>query len=430
EQLRAKENEVMEISQQLAKLNNHMKSVQKSFEEKAMAKDKQIKALEQQIETLKEQKENESKSIINLNFIPSLSSSSSSLSLSPFTNLQSMELFHSAKQVKTLVGHKGIISSVQFCPFDDGRTICSASLDQSIRLWDVQTAKQLQLFKGKSAFTCAQFSPLHCGRNDEKESKHGPAICSASRNGCIYFCDIQTGKFESIFAGHKDSVTSVHFSPFKGGRILCSGSWDETICLWDASKAQILHTLKGHEGGVNCVQFSPLSNGCAGKCIVNNKDSDSDVVDIGGAGYTICSGADDNVVRLWDVDTLKELTVFKGHKDAVFDVRYSPFAVCFGGGCLICSAGDKTVRLWDTRISQQVQLFQEHSGSVRCALFAPFRSAESNATASGNSTASTQHVVDGRQSGAVIGWNLHSIESNTDANSNVKRHFDHVFFGR
>jgi WD40 repeat protein len=76
-------------------------------------------------------------------------------------------------------------------------------------------------------------------------------------------------------------TTSVAFSP--NGRLLASGaSCGTRITLWDLRSGKEVKTISAHLDGVSSVAFSP-------------------------DGKTLASGSDNGTIKLWDVDSGKEL---------------------------------------------------------------------------------------------------------------------------
>ncbi|ETN98492.1 hypothetical protein RFI_39005, partial [Reticulomyxa filosa] len=219
--------------------------------------------------------------------------------------------FFHFKLLKTFDECNGPVRSVDYATFDNNQLLCFGSEDKTVRLWNIKTNEQIQSFNGHSMF-------------DE----------------------------------HTNAVEWIEFSSFNNGRYLCSGSTDKTIRLWDIETSKSLHVFNGHMNDVLCVNFSPLQSN---NDDVNNKINSIGI--IGGNGYTICSGSDDNTIRIWDIESLKDVIVFKGHEDSILCVKYLPYESRISGGANIILSGsaDQSVRLWDIRSNQQIQMFDEHT---------------------------------------------------------------------
>ncbi|MCP4345291.1 MAG: PQQ-binding-like beta-propeller repeat protein, partial [Desulfobacterales bacterium] len=275
------------------------------------------------------------------------------------------------KELSVFKGHSSLVSSVSFSP--DGTFITSGSADNTVRLWDVETGKELSAFEGhSSSVSSVSFSP------------DGRRIASGSHDKTVRLWDVETGKELSVFKGH--SVNSVSFSP--DGRRIASGSPDKTVCLRDVETGKELRVFKGHSSYVYSVLFSQdgrfIVSGShdktvrlwdveTGKEVIVFKGHLSDVksVSFSPDGTLIASGSKDNTVRLWDVETGKEVSVLKGHSSEVNSVSFSPDGRRIASGAGSLSGKDITVRLWDVKTIRELSLFKGHSSKVTSVSFSP-----------------------------------------------------------
>jgi WD40 repeat protein len=67
-------------------------------------------------------------------------------------------------------------------------------------------------------------------------SPDGKTLASASMDGTVKLWDVTTGKEKATLKGHTAAVYSVSWSP--DGKTLASASCDQTVKLWDVSPAR------------------------------------------------------------------------------------------------------------------------------------------------------------------------------------------------
>ncbi|ETO34203.1 WD-repeat protein [Reticulomyxa filosa] len=280
-------------------------------------------------------------------------------------NLFMLDTFcSSSKLLKPFFGHTNYVRSIDYLTLDCGPLLCSGSEDKTVRVWDVENNKQIQVFNGHSRNVyCVKFSSYHYHNNRQN------VICSSSQDSTIRFWNFKDNQQSQILNGHANGVIGIEFSRFNGGRYLCSGSHDNTIRLWDVKTSKSLHVLNGHKDSVYCVDISPLQSN---KGNGDNNESNSIGV-IGGRGYTICSGSWDTTIRIWDIETAKQFIVFKGHEDWINSVKYvsSRSGIIGGANTILSGSSDGSVRLWDIRSGQQIQIFNGHTSFVNAVEYSP-----------------------------------------------------------
>ncbi|UCH94417.1 MAG: hypothetical protein JSV88_29675 [Candidatus Aminicenantes bacterium] len=215
--------------------------------------------------------------------------------------------------------HMDAITCITYNP--SGQLIASGSKDSIIRVWDADTGKEIQAFKGHlDIITSIIFSP------------DWEYLLSGSSDNTIRLWKTFYGKELRCIKGHKGDVTCLKYFP--DGMRVVSSSKDHTIKIWDVDEKLELFALEGHQAPVYSISISPDGN-------------------------RIISGSGDRSIKLWDVNDRKEIYTFKGHKDVVRSVCFSP-----DGKHFLSGSADRTIGLWETTSRKLLCLFKKHSNEV------------------------------------------------------------------
>ncbi|MEW6499013.1 MAG: WD40 repeat domain-containing protein, partial [Cyanobacteriota bacterium] len=205
---------------------------------------------------------------------------------------------YGVRERNRLEGHNKGVISVSYSP--DGKTLASASDDNTIKVWNLATGKEIATLQGhREAVISVNYSP------------DGKTLASASWDNTIKVWNLATGKAIVTLQGHSHLVYDVSYSP--DGKTLASASEDKTIKVWNLATGQAIVTLQGHNKGVISVSYSP-------------------------DGKTLASASWDNTIKVWNLATGKEIATLQGHREAVISVSYSP-----DGKTLASASKDNTI---------------------------------------------------------------------------------------
>ncbi|XP_036600027.1 WD repeat-containing protein 82-like [Trichosurus vulpecula] len=204
---------------------------------------------------------------------------------------------HYNKYIRYFPGHEKRVVALSMSPVDE--TFISASLDKTIRLWDLRVPNCQGLMYLQGTPFCA-FDPegiiFAAGVNSEvvklydirafdkgpfsnfqmqqdktsewtglKYSNDGKRILIATNGSYIHLIDSFTGVPMHSFKGFNNSNNIACFTP--DSEFVMAGSDDGKIHVWNGGKGIKVAVLNGkHTGPITCLQFNPKFMTFASTC--------------------------------------------------------------------------------------------------------------------------------------------------------------------
>ncbi|KAG2743284.1 WD40 repeat-like protein [Suillus brevipes Sb2] len=220
----------------------------------------------------------------------------------------------------TLKGHEEEVNDVAFIL--GTRLLVSSSHDKSLRVWDLDTGKQVG-------------EPL-LGHDAEVRriaaSPDGRWIASGADNGSILVWEVATDKTVTelkrvpvSFKGHKEWVRGVVFAP--DSETFASASWsDETVCVWKRETGEIV--------------FGPLKVGRWAFSVAYSPD-----------GTKLVAGTSEHII-VWNLKTGKELLKIE---QPAYRVAFTP------DGLRLVSGNTNDIRISDATTGNIIKQFDAHT---------------------------------------------------------------------
>ncbi|HWO19850.1 MAG TPA: WD40 repeat domain-containing protein, partial [Kofleriaceae bacterium] len=243
-----------------------------------------------------------------------------------FLRVRHLATRESPALVRDLVGHS---SSVQACAVTaDGRRVVSASFDETLKVWDLESGRVLATLQGHadSVRGCAV-------------TADGRRVVSASQDQTLKVWDLDSGRELTTLQGHTARVTACAVTA--DGRRVVSASQDRTLKVWDLDSGRELATMQGHVARVTACAVTP-------------------------DGRRVVSASDDQMLKVWDLDSGRELATLQGHA-----ARVTACAVTLDGRRVISASWDQTLKVWDLESRRELATLQGAAARVTACAVTP-----------------------------------------------------------
>ncbi len=282
--------------------------------------------------------------ILSQNAVTALATSADDLLASGTGKTIQLWNLKTLKPVRSLTGHRNWISALAFSP--NGQLLASSSLDQTIRVWDLQTGTPMMILYPNQVVTTLAFSP------DGATLASGSRLVTSNSVASqipLQLWDLKSQRIQgSIQTG---PINALAFSP--DGQWLAAGAQDTK--LWQLPEGRLTHTLRSHElkallfsldrqilvtgsegnQGEDGMNFWQVNSGTLTRTI----DSVADDLALTADGKMLASTLG-GVVNLWQMESLGYLGSLRGSQFSAMFVRFG-----LNGREIITGSSDG-IRVW------------------------------------------------------------------------------------
>jgi len=290
--------------------------------------------------------------ILHVHFEPAISRL---LVLTPHT-VQVMDVVRGVK-FSELKEHTGPVVSMASRPTPQGGLLYTASMDNTVRMWDTDTLECIKTLKEKKQeITAMVYLPranvIITGHENSDlkmwSTDSGQEACLKTVTGqSVHTNTISALIWASIKYSNDDDQALDDADPDAGFEALIAGSYDRQLSCWKV-------TL--NIDGTAMAKFERVFEA--------HEDVDDEILAVGYSSISnsIFTGGNAGVIRKWSFWGVKvKEAELEGHEDAI---------ICFAvdGHFLYSGSVDHTVRIWESSQGYELKVVQIHDVTVQALL--------------------------------------------------------------
>jgi len=247
----------------------------------------------------------------------------------------------SMRKINHMGAHDDTVSCVLFTP--DGSKVVSCSYDNTIRMWSVESGRELWCMRGSVDDRSSYERPISAAFSPD-----GSKLVVGTRQGNVYVLSVETRtRLATMKRRHGGEVWWVAFSP--DGSKVASCSWDGTCKIWSATHGTLLRILQEYDEELDekCMVVAYMSND------------------------RIVAGTNKDTCKIWSVDhgtliqTMTGDTVGREHPDYIISMAFSQ------DGRYMVTGSTDACRVWDIATGKLVHTMKQHGHGYRV-VFARF----------------------------------------------------------
>ncbi len=252
---------------------------------------------------------------------------------------------HTGRMRRALIGQSSVVLSGQFSA--DATRALTGGYDRQALLWDVEHEERLRAYVGHAEGVIARFT------RDERN------FVTASIDRELRYWSVDHRHCLARFLGHSSGVTGVTCLP--DGKEIISSSWDGTLRIWKLPEASVLPDVPAEpmmtqipapEPAENVARVAPLRIWRASERPIHAAAISHD-------GTMLLTAGEDQIARLWNLQTGEILQLFRGAEDHLLCVAFSA-----DDRFIATSGKDAVVRVYDTRSGAMTLAYRGHRNWV------------------------------------------------------------------